>query len=89
LIDLESKQRIMFSHTHTYLDRGNDTTSDGKYPNNGVRVNPYQQPNANRTTDPTGGDQPHENIPPYIAIEDWYDFYHFYNCFICVHLYKA
>ena len=61
----------MPSHTHTYLDRGNDTTSDGKYNNNGLRVNPYQQPNANRTTDPTGGDQPHENLPPYIAIYIW------------------
>ena len=61
----------MPSHTHTYLDRGNDTTNDGKYNNNGLRVNPYQQPNANRTTDPTGGDQPHENLPPYIAIYIW------------------
>ena len=61
----------MPSHTHTYLDRGNDTTSDGKANNNLVRVNPSQQPDSNRTTDPTGGDQPHNNLQPYIVTYMW------------------
>ena len=62
----------MPSHRHSVQDRSrNDTTSDGKANNNGNRVNPSNMNYRSVDTSYTGGDQPHENLPPYIAIYIW------------------
>ena len=62
----------MPSHRHSVQDRSrNDTTSDGKANNNGNRVNPSNMNYRSVDSSYTGGDQPHENLPPYIAIYIW------------------
>ena len=62
----------MPSHRHSVQDRSrNDTTNNGKANNNGNRVNPSNMNYRSVDTSYTGGDQPHENLPPYIAIYIW------------------
>lgn len=57
----------MPAHRHTiYM---NDVASDGEFwgPNN---VTPQGKASAN-VTDTAGGNQPHNNMPPYIAVYVW------------------
>jgi microcystin-dependent protein len=53
----------MPSHTHQYTDRYNQTSNNG----DGGMVG-FNMTNQTRTTKSAGGDQSHENRPPYYAL---------------------
>jgi len=63
----------MPSHTHTLDDNYRQLTQNGAiYHNDFNKVYTATTPgSAVDTTSATGGDQPHENLPPYIAIYIW------------------
>ena len=63
----------MPSHTHTLDDNYRQLTQNGAiYHNDFQKAYTATTPgSAVDTTSATGGDQPHENLPPYIAIYIW------------------
>lgn len=61
------------SHSHDYwldTNRNGSTTSDGSWFVDAGTKGDTQHTQV-RTTEPTGGNQPHENIPPCIAAYGW------------------
>jgi hypothetical protein len=64
----------MPSHTHTLDDNYRQLTQNGAIYHNDLNNKVFTATtpgSAVDTTSATGGDQPHENLPPYIAIYIW------------------
>jgi hypothetical protein len=58
----------MPAHTHPYVDKYHAETRDTDA---GSNARPYQERNDNKTTGSTGGNQAHENRPPYYVTVVW------------------
>ena len=58
----------MPSHSHSITMWGGDIDDDWKQQNNLYLTHNKYNYNNNRTTDSAGGDQPHENRPPYYTL---------------------